>query len=135
MTYDLESGNDAAAAAATDEGNGGGISGHDVEEAANDTSPRPVHPVSVLIKNLNVDIDVSPNGPEAVFSQKKNSKGKEVKPILKDVNAFMPSGNLTAITGSGNTNVLNSLSRRFGGERLETTGDITYNSDAKLSSI
>ena len=50
----------------------------------------------------------------------------------------MPSGSLTAIirsSGSWKTLVLNSLSHRIAGGRLETTGSITYNDNPKLASI
>ena len=68
-------------------GNNGGISDQDIEQPANDISLRPVYPVNMLVKNPNVDIDVSPSGLStlaAAFKRKKNAQGKELKPILKE---------------------------------------------------
>ena len=109
--------------------------------AVNDLSFRPVDPVNVHIKDLNVDIDVSPSGFSALtttFGRKKGTREADIKAILKGVNAHMPSGSLTAIigsSGSGKTSVLNTLSRRIAAGRLRTTGDITYNGSPQLRSI
>lgn len=108
------------------------------EYDVNELSFRAVVPINVDVKDLNVDIDVSPSKILASFRRKTSSHGKEVKAILKDVNAYMPSGSLTAIlgaSGSGKTSVLNTLSQRIGAARLKTTGYITYNGSAKLSSV
>ncbi|CAF9937095.1 hypothetical protein IMSHALPRED_011021 [Imshaugia aleurites] len=134
MTEDLESGGDAAIS--SHEANSG-----DVEETVNDLSFRAVDPVNVHVKDLNVDIDVSPSGLSAftaAFRRKKSTREPEVKAILKGVSAYMPSGSLTAIigsSGSGKTSVLNTLSKRIAVGRLRTTGDITYNGSSQLSSI
>ncbi len=109
-----------------------------LECAGNGLSFRAVAPVSVLVKNLNVDIDVSPSSFSAVFRRKGSAGGEEVKAILKDVNAYMPSGSVTAIigsSGSGKTSVLNTLSHRVAGGRLKTSGEISYNGKPKLSDI
>ncbi|KAK4693851.1 hypothetical protein P7C71_g3623, partial [Lecanoromycetidae sp. Uapishka_2] len=141
MSRDLESGNDAAATsepAAFDVTKPEGIPSQDFEHSGNHLSFRSVDAVDVLVKNLSVDIDVSPNRLVALLSRKKNTLGKEVKPILKGVDLFMPSGTLTAIigsSGSGKTSVLNALSHRIGGGRLETSGIIKYNDNSKLRSI
>ena len=134
MTKDLESGGDAAVSShqATSQG---------IEEAVNDLSFRAVDPVNVHVKDLNVDIDVSPSGLSAFtasFTQKKSTQEPKVKAILSKVNAYMPAGSLTAIigsSGSGKTSVLNTLSKRVVGGRLRTTGDIIYNGSFQLSSI
>ena len=113
----------------------------DIEEAVNDLSFRAVDPVNVHVKDLNVDIDVTPSGLSALiasFRRKKSTRDPEVKEILKGVNAYMPSGSLTAIigsSGSGKTSVLNTLSNRVVGGRLKITGDITYNGIPQISSI
>lgn len=131
---DLESGGDAV------------VSNHqatnqDVAETVNDLSFRAVDPVDVLVKGLNVDVVVSPSGLSAFtasFRRKNSTREPEVKPILRGVNAYMPSGSLTAIigsSGSGKTSVLNTLSKRIAGGRLRTTGDITYNGSSQLWSI
>ena len=111
------------------------------EDQTNDLSFRAVDPVNVLVKDLKLTIDVSSSGISSfatTFKWMKTSPVKEIKSILKDVNAYMPSGSLTSIigsSGSGKTSVLNSLSHRIAGGRLQTTGSITYNGDPKLSSI
>lgn len=134
MTKDLESDGDAA------------VSSHqaisqDIEEAVNDLSFRAVDPVNIHVKGLNVDINVSPSGLSAFTAsirRKKSTREPEVKAILRGVNAYMPSGSLTAIigsSGSGKTSVLNTLSHRVAGGRLKTIGDITYNGNSHISSI
>lgn len=134
MTEDLESGRDAVV-------NNHQVTSQDVEETINDLSFRAVEPVSVHVKNLNVDIDVSPSrlsGLTASFSRKDSTREPEVKAIIKGLSAYMPSGSLTAIigsSGSGKTSVLNTLSKRIAVGRLRTTGDITYNGSSQLWSI
>ncbi len=134
MIEDLESGGDAARSSFK-------VIGQDVEETSNDMSFRAVDPVDVHVKNLNVDIDVSPSRLSAFtayLGQKRSTQEPEVKAILKAVNAYMPSGSLTAIigaSGSGKTSVLNTLSKRIAVERLRTTGDITYNGSSQLDSV
>ena len=134
MTEDHETGGDTA------------ISSHqatsqDVEDTVNDLSFRPVDPVNVHAKDLNVDIDISPSGLSAFtasFGRRKSTREQELKAILRGVTAYMPSGSLTAIigsSGSGKTSVLNTLSRRIAVGRLKITGDITYNGSSQISSI
>ena len=123
MSKDLESGRDF-----TDEG-------------VNDLSFRAVTPVSIFVRNLNVNIDISPNGFAAFvkgFRRKNSPEVEGFKPILKDVNASMPSGCVTAIigsSGSGKTSVLNALSHRVTGGRLKTTGDVLYNGSRDSATI
>ena len=134
MTEDLESVKDAEVSSRQ-------AINQDVEETVNDLSFRAVDPVDVHVKDLNVDVDVSPSGLSAFtasFSGRKTAREPEFKAILRDVNAHMPSGSLTAIigsSGSGKTSVLNTLSKRIAAGRLRTTGDITYNGNSQLSSI
>ena len=134
MTDDLETGSDAAVSRRQ-------VTSQDVEETVNDLSFRAVDPVNVHVRDLNVDIDVSPGGLSALttaFSRKKATQEAEVKAILKGVNACMTSGSLTAIigsSGSGKTSVLNTLSNRIAVGRLRTTGEITYNASSELRSI
>lgn len=137
MTEDPKSGRDATNAAVGSHQ----ATSQDVEEAVNDLSFRSVDPVNVHVKGLNVDIDVSPSGLSALnasFRRKKSTPEPQVKAILKGVNAYMPSGSLTAIigsSGSGKTSLLNTLSNRVAGGRLKTTGDVTYNGSSQISSI
>ena len=134
MSKDLESGSNAAINPVISTGQNG-------EDTANHLSFRPVEGVDVAVRNLGVEIDVSPSGLSLLFSSlkpKKIGQEQQLKAILKDVNAYMPSGSVTAIigaSGSGKTSVLNTLSHRIGGGRLKITGDIKYNGNQKLSSI
>lgn len=134
MTEDLESSGDAAFTSHH-------TTSQDVEETGNDLSFRAVDPVNVHVKDLNVDIDVSPSGLSAFTAslrRNKSTREPEVKAILRGVNAYMPSGSLTAIigsSGSGKTSVLNTLSKRVAEGRLRTTGDITYNGSDQLRSV
>ena len=112
---------------------------HDATETA--LSFRAVAPVNVIVRNLSVNIDVSPSGIVALkmsLGRKKAGQEKEFKTILNDVSATMPSGSVTAIlgsSGSGKTTMLNTLACRMGGGRLKTTGEILYNGRPKMSSI
>lgn len=138
MSKDVEDGNAAAVSAPIRVDNNRTTLSQGFEHSLNDLSFRPVYPVDVLVKDLNVDIDVSPSGLAALVNRKKDVKGKEAKTILKDLDASMPSGTLTAIigsSGSGKTSVLNTLSHRIAGGRLKTAGSITYNGISKLASI
>ncbi|CAF9917322.1 MAG: hypothetical protein ALECFALPRED_011104 [Alectoria fallacina] len=134
MTKDLESGGDAAVSSHR-------ATSQDVQENVNDLSFRAVDPVSVHVKGLNVDIDVSPSGLSAWTAslvRRKSTREPEFKAILRGVNSYMPSGSLTAIvgsSGSGKTSVLNTLSKRIAGGRLKTTGDVIYNGSSQISSI
>ena len=130
MTKDLESGGDASRLVINDTG-----------ESVNELSFRAVDPVDVHVKDLSVDIDISPTGLSALtsyFGRRKGNREAKFKAILKGVSASMPSGSLTAImgsSGSGKTSVLNTLSKRVAAGRLRTAGDITYNGSSQLSSI
>ena len=135
MTEDLESGGDAVIS--SDQ-----TTVQEVKETVNDLSFRAVENVDVHVKDLNVNIDVSPSGLSAFtaasLGRKKSTREPEIKVILKGVNAYMPSGSLTAIigsSGSGKTSVLNTLSKRVAGGRLRTTGDINYNGSSQISTI
>ena len=110
-------------------------------EGSHELSFRAVAPVNVSVRNLNVEIDVSTVGSihsRMLIGRKQPMQTEDVKSILKDVNAYMPSGSVMAIigsSGSGKTSVLNALADRIRGGRLKTTGDISYNGRTKLSSI
>ena len=111
------------------------------ENGVNDLSFRAVTPVSIFVTNLNVGIDLSPVGLTTftkILRRKKAVASGEVKPILENVVAYMPSGSVTAIigsSGSGKTSVLNTLSRRVTDGRLKITGNITYNGSTKLETV
>lgn len=103
-------------------------------------SLRNVEPVDIVVRELGVSIDVSLSSFPAVKVRlsKQAGKSKEYKHILKDVDADMSNGSLTAIiggSGSGKTSLLNTLSHRLNSARLETSGTVLYNGNPKLSSI
>ncbi|KAL8760729.1 MAG: hypothetical protein Q9184_003109 [Pyrenodesmia sp. 2 TL-2023] len=113
-----------------------------VKEDENELSFNAVEPVNVHVRNLSVDIDVSPGG-FAVLStafkrRKEPSPAKTKKSILHSVSANMPSGTLTAIlggSGSGKTTMLHALSHRISGGRIQIKGNILYNGDPHMTKI
>ncbi|KAL9124612.1 MAG: hypothetical protein Q9217_006075 [Psora testacea] len=113
----------------------------DLEQGDADLAFRAVDAVHVRVENLNVDIDISPSpltNPFAYLKQRRVENEARFKPILKNVNIYMPSGTVTAIlgaSGSGKTSVLNTLSHRIEGGRLRTRGCTLYNGNSKLSSV
>ncbi|KAL8828813.1 MAG: hypothetical protein Q9191_002370 [Dirinaria sp. TL-2023a] len=129
LEKDLEKGRDRAVSPASCD-----------EDIENGLSLRNVAPVDIRVKDLRVKIDVSSNGFAAFKSRfgRGRVQGKTYKPILNDVDAKFSHGSLTAIigsTGSGKTSMLNALSDRLKGGRLETSGTILYNNNRKLSSV
>jgi ABC-type multidrug transport system ATPase subunit len=109
----------------------------------NGLSLRAVAPVSIIVQDLTLELDLAPTGIgrlAATFKSRKqrNLAGPPSKTILNNVSAQIPSGSLTAIlgaSGSGKTSLLNTMSQRMGGSRLKKFGDILYNGNTKLSSI
>jgi len=108
----------------------------------NDISFRAIDPVGIQIRNLSVEVDVSPSGVAAlVGSMRKRKRGcndAKWKTILDDVSADLPKGSLTAViggSGSGKTSFLNFTSHRMSGSRLKTSGSTLYNGRTDLSSI
>lgn len=115
--------------------------GNEAETAG--ISLRGVDAVDVVVQNLSLNIDLSPTGFSAFKASltKRTStaqRSERYKTIIKNVNAHMPCGSLTAIiggSGSGKTSLLNSMSHRMSGGRLKTSGSVLYNGDSKLTSI
>ena len=110
----------------------------DLEEADRYLSFRDVEPVHVTVEDFSVDIDVSPSSAKFASWLKKKQVPLKTKQILKRINVHMPPGTITAIlgaSGSGKTSVLNALSHRIESNRLIRSGRISYNGDAKLSSV
>ncbi|KAF2834804.1 ABC transporter-like protein [Patellaria atrata CBS 101060] len=108
---------------------------HSIDE--NDISLRGVDPVNVHVHNLSVSVDISPSRIATLFKTK-NEATQNVKTILDDVSAEMPTGTLTAIigsSGSGKTSMLNVMSQRMHGRRLAVSGSVLYNGSQDLSSI
>lgn len=110
-----------------------------MKKTVDDFSSRAVKAVDVEVRNLSVDIDVSPSGFKTlptIFKNQTKHSNKTYKPILHDVSVEMPSGSLTAIlggSGSGKTTMLHALSHRISGSRLRMGGEILYNVDTQLS--
>ncbi|KAL8993395.1 MAG: hypothetical protein Q9188_007340, partial [Gyalolechia gomerana] len=110
-----------------------------VGKTVNDLSFQAVKAVDVQVRNLSVDIDVSPGGIKAlpaIYKGRTKPSTQTHKRILHDVSAKMPSGSLTAIlggSGSGKTTMLHALSHRIGGSRLRMGGEILYNGDSHIS--
>lgn len=98
-----------------------------------------VDPVSVQLEHLSVSVNEAPNGLARAFSKQKSSPGHSyVKTILDDISADMPVGTLTAIiggSGSGKTSLLNSMSGRMKGKRLDTSGRTLFNGSTDASRI
>ncbi|KAL8695849.1 MAG: hypothetical protein Q9224_003117 [Gallowayella concinna] len=115
--------------------------GQAVDELQNQLSFNAVQAVNVYIRNLSVDINVSQGGIakfSALIKRKKNTPTETHKTILRDVNAYMPSGSLTAIlggSGSGKTTMLHALSHRIAGSRLRIDGSILYNGSEQISTV
>ena len=136
MDKDLESGDNI-----TDKSVSNSLPAQTCEDTANNLSLRAVDKVSVAVRKLCVNIDVSPTGLaffQSSLCSKNDAQPRKTKAILKDVNARMPSGSLTAIigaSGSGKTSILNTLSHRIAKSRQEVSGSITYNESSRLSSI
>lgn len=110
--------------------------------AGNDLSLRAIDPVNLRIRNLSVEVDVSPSAITGLVGsmrkRKREPDGAKWKTILNDVSADLPRGSLTAIiggSGSGKTSFLNMISHRMSSSRLKTSGRILYNGRTDLSSI
>lgn len=108
----------------------------------NDISLRAVEPVDVRVRHLSVSVDTSPTKLEtlaaALTGKRKKGSQQHVKTILDDVSAEMPSGTLTAIiggSGSGKTSMLNVMSRRMHGRRLDISGTTSFNGHGSVSAI
>jgi ABC-type multidrug transport system ATPase subunit len=102
---------------------------------SNHISLSEVQPVDIQVRSLGVDVDVSPSklSPEywtGIFSRKSRIGGPHTKTILRDVDADMPQGSLSAIiggSGSGKTTMLNTMAERMSSRRLTTNGATTFN--------
>ena len=111
------------------------------KDAGDRLSFRPIDPVDVRIRNLSVEIDVSPTviaNLGSSITRRKRGQEAQWKTILDDVSADLPRGSLTAIlggSGSGKTSLLNVTSQRMNSSRLKVAGRTLYNGQSDLSSI
>jgi ABC-type glutathione transport system ATPase component len=109
---------------------------------SNQLSLSAVDPVDVRIRDLAVQVDVSPS-PLSLASllprrRMKNGETESTKTILHDVSADMPRGTLTAIiggSGSGKTTMLNTMAERITSGRLTITGSTTFNGELGINNI
>lgn len=106
-------------------------------------SLRAVNPVNVVVKNISLDIDTSSSiwaaSPIETWRRMRGDKVElNSKNILKEVNALMPSGSLTAIigsSGSGKTSLLNLMAGRMSLSRAKVSGTCTFNGNSDIESI
>lgn len=111
------------------------------KDAGDRLSFRAIDQVDVRIRNLSVQIDLSPSAITRLGSPltgRKQGQGVEWKTVLDDVSADLPRGSLTAIlggSGSGKTSLLNVASHRTNSSRLKISGHTLYNGRTGLSSI
>ncbi|KAK6592492.1 ABC transporter [Botrytis cinerea] len=110
---------------------------------SNTLSLSAVEPVDVQIRNLSVNVDISPSAfsIERWIPRKKAQDGfatPTTKQILHSVSASMPIGTLTAIiggSGSGKTTMLNTMAERMTSGRLTIGGTTTFNGMEGVHSI
>lgn len=139
MEHDVEkvtANKDAPACADSSQGADSGATQHvSLKQASshlstgNDISLRAVALVHVSVRSLAVDVDVSPSSPLQALPGK-TQDAADLKTILHNVSADMPSGTLTAIiggSGSGKTTLLNLMSNRMHGRRLHINGAALFN--------
>ncbi|KAH8701579.1 P-loop containing nucleoside triphosphate hydrolase protein [Talaromyces proteolyticus] len=116
------------------------------EVASTSLSFRAVIPVDVLIKDLTVEIDMTPpswqTAPGRMWKRLTGSKlahnegNSSYKTILQDITADIPPGSLTAVigsSGSGKTSFLNVVAGRMNSSRLRISGTTKFNGDADRS--
>jgi ABC-type multidrug transport system ATPase subunit len=109
---------------------------------SNQISLSAVDPVDVRIRDLAVQVDVSPS-PLSLASllprkRKINGEAETAKTILHDVSANMPRGTLTAImggSGSGKTTMLNTMAECITSARLAISGSTTFNGQRGINNI
>ncbi|ROT38353.1 ABC transporter [Sodiomyces alkalinus F11] len=101
-----------------------------------------VEPVDVHIRGLSVTVDTAPSWLEPStypeLARQKFQPRPQSKKLLRDVNASLPPGTLTAIiggSGSGKTTLLNTMSERTISSRLSQEGLITFNGNPGIHSV
>ncbi|KAK6330430.1 hypothetical protein TWF696_003526 [Orbilia brochopaga] len=103
------------------------------EQYERDLSFRPVDRVDVRVRDLSLTVAL---GRDILSTLLLRPDPKKAIKILDDIDADMPSGQLTALigaSGSGKTSMLNAISNRMSGATMVKTGSVTFNG-APLSS-
>ncbi|KAF2457396.1 P-loop containing nucleoside triphosphate hydrolase protein [Lineolata rhizophorae] len=111
--------------------------------AGNEISFRAVDRVDVRVRHLSVRVDTSPSKSSKLFASlagkaKAEVQERHVKTILDDVSADMSSGTLTAIiggSGGGKTTMLNVMSHRMHGRRLQISGSTLFNDQENTNTV
>ncbi|GFF50054.1 uncharacterized ABC transporter ATP-binding protein/permease YOL075C [Aspergillus udagawae] len=107
-------------------------------------SLRAVDPVDVCVEDLSLQVDTTRPLWETPPSQiwhwlcGKNADTQTHKTVLDSVDAFMPSGSLTAIigsSGSGKTSLLNIMAGRMNLTKAKVSGTTTFNGVAGIEGI
>lgn len=112
-------------------------------DAVYNLSLHAVNPVNVSVDNLSLDIDTSPpiwgTSPIETWHRLRGQKFEgNLKNVLEEVNAVMPSGSLTAIigsSGSGKTSLLNLMAGRVSLSRAKVSGTTTFNGNTNIESV
>lgn len=107
-------------------------------------SLRAVDPVDVCVENLSLQVDTTrpiwKTSPSQLWNRLcwKTMDTHTHKTVLDSVNAFMPSGSLTAIigsSGSGKTSLLNIMAGRMSLTKAKVSGATTFNGVAGIEGI
>jgi ABC-type multidrug transport system ATPase subunit len=104
---------------------------------------RAVDPVDVKVKDLSVNINLSPPLWQTPLAQLWNrlcgkASHHQFKPMLDEVSVYMPRGSLTAIiggSGSGKTSLLNTMVGRMGSARLRVSGSVSFSGSSRTRCI
>ncbi|KAF9889185.1 hypothetical protein FE257_007674 [Aspergillus nanangensis] len=104
---------------------------------------RSVNPVDVHVRDISLEVNTSPplweTSPSQLWGRlRRKSVAHERKTVLEGVDAFMPSGSLTAIigsSGSGKTSLLNLMAGRMGMTKTKVAGTTTFNGDTDIGSV
>lgn len=123
--------------------NGVSVEGHQDQFADLNLSFRAVQPVDIRVKDLSLEVDISPPIWETPSLQIWHRlRGKTTTPtrktVLDGVHAYMPSGSLTAIigsSGSGKTSLLNLMAGRMGMAKVTVAGTTTFNGNTNIENI
>jgi ABC-type multidrug transport system ATPase subunit len=114
----------------------GSAEGLQEQPATFNLSLRAVNPVDVCVENLSLEIDTKRpiwRTPPSQIWHRLRGKQADVqrhKTVLDSVDAFMPSGSLTAIigsSGSGKTSLLNLMAGRMSLTKAKVSGTTTFN--------